>query len=177
MWVLATTLGKADKMHFYPGRAFCGGHRSRQTEALGMSADKLINCLSQHLQEGCPWSAGSCAQACMTPVKMRTGKRVWLLQACFLPGLWIFTNPTGLKSLLPVFLQPREQMPREAELERGLAEVTLSQYGVEPNLRLELTQNLGFLQQAKLSESSHPGSRRHSWRILEWIQNFRPHQG
>lgn len=51
------------------------------------------------------------------------------LKGCSLPGLWTYTNTTGLKAPFSVFLQPREQMPREAKLERGLAEVTLSQYG------------------------------------------------
>jgi hypothetical protein len=80
---------------------------------------------------------------------------MWFLKGCSVPGLWTYTSTTGLKPPLSVFCQPKEQMPRETELERGLAEVTLSQDGVEPNLSLELTQNLGFLQQAKLTESSH----------------------
>lgn len=77
---------------------------------------------------------------------------MWFLKGCSLLKLWTYTNTTGLKPPLCVFLQPKEQMPREDELERSLAEVTLSRYRVEPNLSLELTQNLGFLQQAKLTE-------------------------
>lgn len=71
---------------------------------------------------------------------------------CSLFRLWTYTNTTGLKPPLSVFPQPKEQMLGEAELERGLVEVTRSQHGAEPNVSLELTQNLGFLQQAKLTE-------------------------
>lgn len=116
----------------------------------------------------------SLARPCITRVKRREGERN-VLSRGLLPAqaLDLHQHYRVETTALSVVLQPKEQMPGEAGLERGLAEVTLSQRGVEPNLSLELTQNLGFLQQAKLTENSHPRSRRYLWRILEWIQNLR----
>lgn len=109
----------------------------------------------------------SLARPCITRVKRREGKRNVVSQGLLPAQTLDLHQHYRVETTALLFLQPKKQMPGEAGLERGLAEVTPSQHGVEPNMSLELTQNLGFLQQAKLTESSHPRSRRYLWRILE----------